>query len=215
MFKLTSFLIFCLLTFAACQDTNNTTDTSSMDSETDEMVQNVAETGDETMGGMIGENFEVKTIDGEIKSPRKELTGTVSDVPVVINYGSPAVNDRTIYGDLVPYNKVWRTGANEATRITFEKPVLVGTEGKKLEAGTYALFTMPASKTEWTIIFNKKADQWGAYDYDEKDDVVKIKGKAMESSAMAERMDFAVNGQDVQLMWADLVVSFPIKGQAK
>ncbi|NJC24898.1 DUF2911 domain-containing protein [Neolewinella antarctica] len=211
MLKLTSLLAFCLVVLVSCQDTNTVVDTPATDVTVEQ--QTVAELNN--TANVKGENFEVKTIDGEIKSPRKELTGTISEVPVTINYGSPSVNDRTIFGELVPYNKVWRTGANEATRITFAAPVLVGNEGTELAAGTYALFTMPASKDSWTVIFNKKADQWGAYDYDEKDDLVKIRGEAAETGTTAERMDFALDGNTVKLTWADLTVSFPVKSAAK
>ncbi|OAV45308.1 DUF2911 domain-containing protein [Lewinella sp. 4G2] len=211
MFRLTTILALCLFAFTACQDTAST----STDEETtvDTTPNPVAPVASDTE--VTGENFVIKTIDGEIKSPRKELEGQIANVPVTINYGSPAVNDRTIYGDLVPYEKVWRTGANEATRITFKEPVLVGKEGKKLAAGTYALFTRPNSKTDWTVMFNKKADQWGAYDYDEKDDVVVIKGMSQELGSSAERMDFALDGDNIKLMWADLAVMFPVQKAAK
>ena len=173
--------------------------------------------GDDNMGGTTtsGENYTVTVLDTTIKSPRKELKGTVDGVEVTINYGSPSVNERTIYGDLVPYGKVWRTGANEATRITFAQPVKVGTEGTELAAGTYSLFTMPNGKDDWTIIFNKTADQWGAYDYKDTDDVARIKGTATDLGSPAEKMDFALEGNDVTMMWSDLKVSFPVSAAAK
>lgn len=164
---------------------------------------------------MTDKSYVLNVVDATIKSPRKELVGKAGDVPLVINYGSPAVNERTIYGDLVPYNKVWRTGANEATRITFSEDVMVGEANKKLPAGTYSLFTLPSSKEEWTVIFNKVADQWGAYDYEESADVVRIKGMSMPAVEKAERMDFALDGNNVQLMWDDLVVAFPVSGPTK
>ena len=201
-----------MITFAACQETNTTTDVE----ETTEQAQTaVAETMDDVEEVMEGENYRVRTVDGSIKSPRKELTGEVGGVPVTINYGSPAKNGRNIYGELVPYNKVWRTGANEATRITFDQPVMVGADGTQLEAGTYALFTKPTSKEDWTIIFNKKSEQWGAYDYDDKNDVASVKGMAKAAPGNAERMDFALAGDDIQLMWDDLIVSFPVKAASK
>jgi hypothetical protein len=164
---------------------------------------------------MSDTNYVLNVVDATIKSPRKELVGNAGDVPVVINYGSPAVNERTIYGDLVPYNKVWRTGANEATRITFSEDVMVGEANKKLSAGTYSLFTLPSSKEEWTVIFNKVADQWGAYDYEESEDVVRIKGTSKPAPQKAERMDFALDGNSIQLTWDDLVVAFPVSSPTK
>ncbi len=157
-----------------------------------------------------GENYEIRVIDGTIKSPRKELAGKLGDTEVIVNYGSPAMNERTIYGDLVPYGKVWRTGANEATRITFNSPVMVGAEKKELAAGTYALFTIPNAKEEWMVIFNKVGDQWGAYDYDEAQDAARITGNAKVLGTPAERMDFMLDQNDVVLKWADVAVSFPV-----
>lgn len=162
-----------------------------------------------------GENYTVTTLDTTIKSPRKELKGTVDGVGVTINYGSPSVNERTIYGDLVPYGKVWRTGANEATRITFDQAVTVGSEGTQLEAGTYSLFTMPADRDNWTVIFNKTPEQWGAYDYDESDDAARITGTAKALGSPAEQMDFALQGNEVVLMWSDLQLGFPVAAAAK
>ena len=208
-------LVFCLLAFTTCQETNNTVDDTAAGETMENTQQAIANTAQDVSGEIEGETYRVTVEDGTIKSPRKQLAGTVGNVDVKINYGSPAVNERTIYGDLVPYNKVWRTGANEATRIEFTEPVLVGAENKRLEPGTYALFTLPTSKDEWTIIFNKKADQWGAYDYDEKDDVVKVKGSAKATPSNVERMDFGIEGNEVQMMWADRIVSFPVSAAAK
>jgi hypothetical protein len=164
---------------------------------------------------MVGDGYEVKVLDGTIKSPRKELSGVVAGVPVTINYGSPAVNNRKIYGDLVPFAKVWRTGANEATRITFGENVLVGKEAKELPAGTYSLFTLPDSRDSWTIIFNKAADQWGAYDYDAAEDALRVSGVSMANEEKAERMDFTIDGEMVKLMWDDLIIGFTVAKPAK
>lgn len=209
------------LLFTACETTSSTAD-SVTDAVTEtateaantaqNAISDVAEAATEMMKG---ENYEVKVIDDKIKSPRKELTGEIAGVPVTINYGSPAVNDRVIYGDLVPYEKVWRTGANEATRITFGKDVKVGTEGKTLEAGTYSLFTLPGSKEEWTVIFNKVADQWGAYDYEESADAARVSGSSAAATSKAERMDFVLAANEVRFMWDDLMVSFPVDAASK
>jgi len=213
MLKHSFFFGLMLLGLAACTDPATTTDTTSTDVDTPQTaIPAVPATADPATSG---KNYEVKVVDATIKSPRKELSGKAGDVDLVINYGSPAVNDRVIYGDLVPYNKVWRTGANEATRITFPADVMVGESNKKLAAGTYALFTLPSSKDDWTIIFNKVADQWGAYDYEESADAVRIKGMAKPASRKAERMDFALDGNNIELMWDDLMVAFPVSGSTK
>src|SRR5688572_29943922 len=95
-------------------------------------------------------------------SPKETVTGKVGGANATIVYSRPSARGRKIVGSLVPYGEVWRTGANEATTITFDKAVKV--EGKDLAAGTYALFTIPG-ENEWTIIFNKESQQWGAYKY--------------------------------------------------
>lgn len=146
-------------------------------------------------------------------SPAKEASGKIGDVTVTINYSSPGVKGRTVWGELVPYGEVWRTGANEATVIKFDQPVLV--EGKKLDAGEYALFTIP-EKDEWTIIFNKEPKQWGAFKYDASKDALRVKVKPAKSDKSNERMLFEVKGKDrnagnVVLLWENLMVPVSIK----
>jgi hypothetical protein len=86
-------------------------------------------------------------------------------------YSRPTTNGRVIFGDLVPYNEVWRLGANEATEVEFFREVRIG--GKKLAKGKYTLYAIP-TPTQWTVIFNKETDTWGAFRYDEKKDVARI-----------------------------------------
>lgn len=107
-------------------------------------------------------------------SPKAEIMQQVGLTDVKISYGRPGVKGRTIWGKLVPYDAVWRAGANEATKITFSTDVVI--EGKKLKKGSYSFFTIPGKK-EWTIIFNKVADQWGAFEYNESQDALRVKVK--------------------------------------
>src|SRR5688572_3927170 len=95
-------------------------------------------------------------------SPKASVSYTIGLTDVEIHYGSPAVKGRPVWGSLVPYDKIWRAGANEATTIEFSTDVNM--EGQTLRAGKYALFIIPG-ETDWTIIFNKKHDQWGAFGY--------------------------------------------------
>jgi len=104
-------------------------------------------------------------------SPKASISQTIGLTDVVISYSSPGVKGRKIWGGLVPYDKVWRAGANEATKITFSTDVWI--EGKKLSAGSYGFFVIPKEK-EWTIIFNKVADQWGAFEYNESQDALRL-----------------------------------------
>jgi len=107
-------------------------------------------------------------------SPRGEVGEQIGSLKVSITYGRPQVNKRQIWGQLVPYNRIWRTGANEATYINFSNDVLV--EGQKLAAGSYALFTIP-TETEWTVIFNKVPGLWGHFYYNPEFDALRVKVK--------------------------------------
>lgn len=140
------------------------------------------------------------------KSKNGKVEGTVGGAAVVLEYGSPKVNGRTIWGELVPYDAVWRTGADEATTFTVDKAVTV--EGQALAAGSYSLFTIPG-KEEWTVIFNKTAKQWGAYKYDEGQDVLRVKVKPVVAEYM-EAMTFQIDGNKVVLRWEKLAVPFVI-----
>ncbi|MEL6654610.1 MAG: DUF2911 domain-containing protein, partial [Bacteroidota bacterium] len=119
-----------------------------------------------------GVAYEVNVLNDTIPSPRKEMITTIDGVSVTVNYGSPSVKGRTIYGDLVPYDQVWRSGANEATIITVSKDASIS--GQSLPAGTYGFFTIPG-ESDWTLIFNKVSEQWGAYQYDEGQDQMRVK----------------------------------------
>lgn len=203
MQQLFTFLIFVLL-LGACAGGGETNDT-----QTEEKPDTATATTASTLPS--GSNFSVKVLNDSIKSPRKELSGQIAGVDIRINYGSPAVNGRTIFGDLVPYDRVWRTGANEVTQISFSKAVLLGDLTTAVPAGTYALLSKPSDKNNWTVILNEEAFMWGAYDYDESKDVAKFTATAMESDQAAERLDFTLDDMSIRLHWADLVLAIPVK----
>jgi hypothetical protein len=145
-------------------------------------------------------------------SQKAQVMQTVGLTDVTINYSRPGVKGRVIWGELVPYDKVWRTGANEATIITFSTDVKVN--GQALPAGTYSIHTIP-TKGDWTVIFNKKAEQWGSYSYDEKDDALRIQVKA-QPHEFTEWMAFslpniAVDKATVALDWEKVRVPFEIQ----
>ncbi len=108
-------------------------------------------------------------------SPNAVVGQTVGTTDVLVTYGRPSVRGRAIFGpdstSLVPYGEVWRLGANEATTITVSAPVRVA--GEPLAAGTYAVFAIPGA-TAWTLIFNRTAEQWGAFRYDAAQDVLRV-----------------------------------------
>ncbi len=181
--------------------------------ETEETTEEAATTEGEPMDVApevveSGENYEILMMDAEPTSPRKELQATVGGAAVVINYGSPSVKGRQIWGEggLEPYDEVWRTGANEVT--TFEVTQDVTIEGETLSAGKYGLFTIPGAE-EWVIIFNENGDQWGDSEYDESQDVLRVSVTPQEIGSR-ETMDFVVDGDAVVLQWADVAVPFTV-----
>lgn len=144
--------------------------------------------------------------DANRKSKNGKVEGAIDGISVMLEYGRPKVNNREIWGSLVPYDQVWRTGADEATTFTVSNDVTI--EGKKLAAGTYSLFTVPG-KDEWTIIFNTVAKQWGSYKYDKTSDALRImvKPKTIEQ---AEEMTFHIKENKVVLTWEKLAVPFTV-----
>jgi len=132
--------------------------------------------------------------------------GTVDGVSVVLDYGRPEVREREIWGGLVPWGEVWRTGANEATTIELGADVLV--EGESLPAGRYGLFTIPG-EGEWTIIFNRVADQWGAFDYDAAEDALRVTVEP-QAAEHVEALDFEVGDDGIVLRWEEVAVPVSI-----
>lgn len=144
-------------------------------------------------------------------SPNATVGQAIGVTEVQLTYGRPSVRGRTIFGDLVPYGDIWRTGANEATTFSVSTPVQI--EGERLDAGTYSLFTIPG-KEAWTIVFNDEANQWGGYEYDSTQDVLRVEATP-ESAEMKEMMTFGFqNVTDTSataaLHWAETRVPFEI-----
>jgi hypothetical protein len=126
-------------------------------------------------------------------SPTCTLKQRVGLTDIEIVYSRPGVKGRTVFGGLVPYGEVWRTGANSATRITFSTPVRF--QGSALDAGTYELFTIPA-KDEWTVILQKAGKQWGAYAYKPENDALRVKATPV---ALADPMEtFTIGINDIR-----------------
>jgi Protein of unknown function (DUF2911) len=146
-------------------------------------------------------------------SPPCLVRNQIGTTTVEIQYGRPGVKGRKVFGGLVPYGEVWRTGANSATRITFSGDVRFG--GADVTAGTYALFTVP-DKTSWTVILNKAADQWGSYGYDEKQDVTRVQVQPETLAKPVETMtldlaDLRDDSAHLVLTWETTRIEVPIK----
>ncbi|MFA3783537.1 DUF2911 domain-containing protein [Melioribacteraceae bacterium 4301-Me] len=160
--------------------------------------------------------FALSNITAQVELPRLSPNATVSQTVgytnITVTYCRPGVKERKVWGELVPYNKVWRTGANEATTIEFTTDVVV--EGNKVPAGKYGLFTIPTDK-EWTIILNKVWNQWGAFNYDSKQDFLRFKVLPLEHP-FTERMMFAFSeltdsSTVLNLFWERLNIPIKIK----
>ncbi|GAB3895285.1 DUF2911 domain-containing protein [Spirosoma agri] len=144
-------------------------------------------------------------------SPPAVASGKVKDATITINYSSPSVKGRSVWepsGKLAPYGQVWRAGANEAT--TFETDKAIKVEGKELPAGKYGFFAIPDEK-EWTIIFNKVPNQWGAFKYDQAQDQLRVTAKPKKSAQMNEKLVYDVTNKGVVLKWENVEVPIAIQ----
>lgn len=145
-------------------------------------------------------------------SARREAMAQVGSLNVKINYGSPGVRGRAIWNGLVGYDQVWVTGAHTATKVEFDKDVVIG--DSLIKAGAYGFFTIP-NEAEWTLILNKNYDQHLADDYTEKDDFVRIKVKPS-TNALTQRLTYAVEKKSdtegaIAVTWDKLKVAMPFK----
>jgi hypothetical protein len=145
-------------------------------------------------------------------SPPAKATETLkSGAVVTIDYSSPALKGRVIGKDVEPKTGViWRAGANEAT--SFEATRNVTVEGKALPAGKYAFFVLTAANGDATLIFNKNFEQWGAYDYKESEDVLRVPAKVGKAASSSERLTFAINKEGrVTLHWGTMEIAFNVQ----
>lgn len=131
-------------------------------------------------------------------SPAKTAEGTIKGAKITINYSSPAVKGRVIWGDLVPLGQVWRAGANDATTFEISKDIKV--QGKDLPKGKYTFFIIPGEQ-ESTLIFNKVEKQWGAYSYDASKDALRVSVPSQQTSTMEERLVYEVKSDGFEVRW--------------
>jgi hypothetical protein len=145
-------------------------------------------------------------------SPHETVTGTVDGAKISVTYGRPYMKGRKIMGGLVPYGKVWRTGADEATTLVTDKALMFGST--HLEPGTYTIYTLPDEKG-WQLIINKQTGQWGT-EYNEGQDIARIPMKMGKTQGPVEQLTIAVNdtpaGGELKLTWenTDLTVPFTV-----
>ena len=152
------------------------------------------------------------------KSPKAAAAYTIGYTEVSIEYSSPAVRGREIWGGVVPYGELWRAGANEATTIEFSTDVEV--EGQPLPAGKYSFFLLPQKEGKWTAVFNKTWDQWGAYNYGQSQDALRVEVDAQFSKQVnQEHLQYEIIGQNVEngyilLSWEKLRLYLRVKVNA-
>ncbi len=153
---------------------------------------------------------QVKPTKKKVLSPHETTMSMIGDAHIHIDYSSPGVRNRIIFGGLLAYDMVWQAGAHNATWIETNQDLII--DGKTLPAGKYGFFTIP-SKKEWTIIFNTNWDQHGKDDYDEKEDVLRFKVKSIPSETTTEQLEYKVKKitdtqGSISLAWEKVLIDF-------
>jgi hypothetical protein len=148
-----------------------------------------------------------------VLSPTSTITQEFATSKIEITYSRPSMKGRVIFGDLVPYNQVWRTGANAATKVMFGEEVVIA--GTSIKPGSYSLYTVPGT-SEWEVIINTNTGSWGSNGYDTKDDVVRFTIKPTTLTAPVETFTIGVgnityNTCTIDLAWDRTHVSIPVK----
>ncbi len=164
---------------------------------------------------MLSASFGFAQIKTPQASPMEKTSTTVGLTDVTLEYSRPGVKgrDRNIFGGLVPYDEVWRTGANASTKVTFSDSIKV--KGEWLPGGTYALYTIPG-QNEWTVIFSKNLELWGSMGYKQEEDALRVKVKPTNMSEAAETFtidiaDYSNNGANLNIKWDFTKVSVPLE----
>jgi hypothetical protein len=145
------------------------------------------------------------------KSPHETVKATIDGATITVEYGRPSMKGRKVMGELVPFGKVWRTGADEATTLTTDKELQIG--GTIVPAGKYTLYTLPG-QTDWQLIVNKQTGQWGT-EYDQKQDLGRVPLKKTTTSAPVEQLTISVDknpagGGLLRIAWENTALTAPI-----
>ena len=148
-------------------------------------------------------------------SPSAKIAQKVGLTDITVDYSRPSTKDRKIFGELVPYGQVWRTGANGATVLSFSTDVII--DGKPIPAGQYALYAIPG-KSEWTMILSKNIKLWGAIGYQQSDDVIRFQTSTSKLKKKNETFEISFanmtdTGSDLSLKWENTRVDFRIETQ--
>lgn len=156
---------------------------------------------------------EVEETTQVIQSPREQAKGEIGGVKIIVDYGSPSVKGREIWGGLEPYGKVWRAGANETTSIEFDKDINLG--DTKVKAGKYGVYIIPNETEDWVVILNtdwnrEEHSAWGAYNYSQDHDVARIFVTAQNVEENQERLEYIIVEDGIQFAWEKVRMTIPI-----
>ena len=147
-------------------------------------------------------------------SPDRAVSQKIGYAEVEINYGSPAIKNRQIWGHLVPYDKVWRAGANNATTIEFNNNVIINNQ--QLDSGKYSFFLIPKENDKWTVVFNKVSKQWGAFKYNKKEDALRFEVSPKQTKFKTESLSYTINQTgfkygSIILSWDFIEINVPFE----
>ncbi|MFT4661938.1 MAG: tetratricopeptide (TPR) repeat protein [Patiriisocius sp.] len=164
--------------------------------------------------------FTFNQVSAQLKTPQPSPTATITQAvglgEITVEYSRPGAKDRAIFGNLVPYDKIWRTGANASTKIELSEDVMMA--GTAVPAGEYAFYAIPGM-AEWTIVISKNLELWGAGGYDMKDDQARFKVKSQKMNDMVESFtidfsNFTTDGAHLNISWEKTTVAIPVKTTA-
>ena len=193
------YIFIILFTLVSCNKTNS---------------KNTSEDSDAHKEHQHSDEKTKKSAKKKVLSPHTSAMVMIGEAHIHIDYSSPGVRDRIIFGGLLPYNKVWQAGAHMATWIETNKDLEI--HGNILKAGKYGFFIIPSQEEDWTIIFNSNWEQHGKDEYDEKDDVLRFRLKTTVLETIQEHLEYKVEKIDeesgtISLSWEKVNVHFPFK----
>ena len=166
------------------------------------------------MAGMDKSPMDMAYYPNNFAHDRKFAPKLIGDMPAIVRviYSRPAKKERVVFGKLIPLGEVWRLGANESTEVKFYQDVTI--QGNKIKAGTYSLFAIP-NAGEWTIILNKDVDFWGAYSYNQANDILRVNTPVKKSEEVVENFTIQLSkGNDkeaiLRMVWDTTLIEVPI-----
>lgn len=201
--NLMSLMLFATVIFTSCQQTKGEEDTE--EASTEEVSEEAA-----------SEEGSTEEEPQQVASPRKQSSGSIGEVTVNVDYGSPSVKEREVWGKMEPYGTVWRAGANETTSFEFSGDVTIN--GENLPAGKYGFFIIPNENEDWVIIFNEEWSRdlhnaWGAFGYKQDKDVLRVNVTPDWADDSIEQLSYEVNSDGVNFAWEKARINLIIEAK--